>query len=183
MLPHITACLLVFSQPQLSSQLLLPPAAALCLLILRSERHQPIPNPLPADMGPSFFGYIAIFTLTVSLISFTMFSSHITACLNLTSASALQQLTPHQSLPPAAAACLLILRPHRHQPIPNPLSADMRPNFFGYVAIFTLTVSLMSSTMFSSRITACVNSTFASALQQLSPYLPLTPAAAVICLF
>jgi hypothetical protein len=43
-----------------------------CLLAV--ARHQPIPNPLPADLGPNFFGYIAIFTLTVSLISSTMFS-------------------------------------------------------------------------------------------------------------
>jgi hypothetical protein len=34
----------------------------------------PIPSPLPEPLGPVFAGYIAAFTLTVSLISSTFFS-------------------------------------------------------------------------------------------------------------
>lgn len=53
---------------------LLSPCSAVTLLPAHLRRQQPIPSPLPEGMGPNFFGYIAIFTLTVSLISSTMFS-------------------------------------------------------------------------------------------------------------
>ncbi|KAF6255134.1 hypothetical protein COO60DRAFT_1536931 [Scenedesmus sp. NREL 46B-D3] len=46
----------------------------LTIFVAVTYRQQPIPSPLPPDLGPNFFGYIAIFTLTVSLISSTMFS-------------------------------------------------------------------------------------------------------------
>jgi len=35
---------------------------------------EPIPKPLPAEYGPNDAGYIAIFVLTASLVSSTMFS-------------------------------------------------------------------------------------------------------------
>lgn len=37
-------------------------------------RRRPIPHPLPPEYGPNAAGYLAIFTLTVSLISSTFFS-------------------------------------------------------------------------------------------------------------
>ncbi|WIA37348.1 hypothetical protein OEZ86_014277 [Tetradesmus obliquus] len=49
-------------------------AIVLAIFVAVTYRQQPIPSPLPEGMGPNFFGYIAIFTLTVSLISSTMFS-------------------------------------------------------------------------------------------------------------
>jgi hypothetical protein len=96
---------------------------------------------LPADMGLNFYGFTAILMLTVSPSSSTMFSS--SSCY---ASSSLQQLRVYVCL------CQLLLLPCRHQPIPNPLPADMGPNFYGYIAIFTLTVSLISSTMFSEAV-------------------------------
>jgi hypothetical protein len=98
-------------------------------------------------MGPNFFGYIAIFTLTVSLISTIMFSSRIAACFFYFSFFFAAAAESNSFAASCCCALPVCLHPHRHQPIPNPLPADMGPNFFGYIAILTLTVSLISSTI------------------------------------